>query len=103
MANYRQLWPLLRSTDRPKINELSEHLHTIVLPEELNLEWPFGVKVGNLLFVRPSQQPTVDAIMARYKEAIKKGKQLFVDYQGFIVKGTPGIGKSHRQTCGHVC
>jgi len=99
LANIRELWHLLRSADRPQIHKLSEHIHTITLP--LHLKWPFGDKVGNVLFVRPSQQPIVDVIMDRYKKAMITGKQLFVDHLGFIVKGTPGIGKSHMQTCYH--
>ena len=102
MANLEVLWPLLRSADgQLQIQELYAHLHTIVLPP--NLYWPFGSDVDNVLFVRPSQQPILDLIIARFKkEGLSEGQKLF-DNPGFIVKGTPGIGKSHRRTCDHVC
>ena len=72
---------------------MSEHLHTIVLPS--NLKWPFGSDVGNVLFVRPSQQPILDLVMERFKkEGLPEGRKQF-DHPGFILKGTVGIGKSH--------
>ena len=94
MANLRALWPLLRHSDRPRIHKLSDHIHTIVLPQELNLKWPFGDNVGNLLFVRPSQQWALHCIMKRFIDMMIEGNQLFIDHPGFIVKGSPGIGKS---------
>ena len=102
LDNLRELWPLLRSATRPQIHKLSDHIHTIVLPEELNLRWPFGAEVRNLLFVRPSQQPTLDVIMDKFKEELVTGRRKY-DHHGFIVKGTRGIGKSHMQPCGRVC
>ena len=94
LDNLRELWSLLRSANRPPIHKLSDLIHTIVLPEELYLKWPFGDRVGNLLFVRPSQQATLDAIIERFKtEALIEGRKRF-DHYGFIVKGEPDIGTS---------
>ena len=103
LDHLRELWPLLRSAKRPQIQKLSDHIHTIVLPEELYLGWPFGDGVGNLLFVRPSQQATMDAIIERFKEkAINKCGRQF-DHHGVILKGEPDIGESPVQPCGRVC
>jgi len=64
-----KLWQYLKSPSGPSLqNSSSPHLKIVKLPE--GLKWPIGINVFNTLFVRPSQQKTVDRILKTYKNSI---------------------------------
>lgn len=57
--------------------------------------WPFGHHIQNKLLVRPSQSTVPAKVLSRYKEVVaSEVKYHYPMSQGFIIKGTPGIGKS---------
>lgn len=93
LANITELWSYLKSSLRPSLQDSSSpHLQTIELPEEM--WWPFGDGIKNILFVRPSQQDTLNRIMDTYKEHLsEQNPKRGSGPTGFIVKGTPGIGE----------
>ena len=56
--------------------------------------WPVGVSMRNMLFVRPSQQNTLDEIIESYNEArADPNPDPSAGPTGLIVMGPPGIGK----------
>ena len=94
------VWSLLKSNKRP-VPEMSPHypesLSTITLPN--GHHWPFGMGVGQTLFVRSSQQNIPPQIMAEYNKftslASSKSTSWYLSRMahGYIIKGTPGIGR----------
>jgi len=90
LDNMRKLWRYLKSSRRPLIKDFSPHLQTIELPDKL--WWPVAFKMRNLLFVRPSQQNTLNEIMEAYEQT-RRSINVDEGPTGFIVKGTPGIGE----------
>lgn len=72
-----------------------ELLSTITLPK--GHHWPFGIGVGHTLFVRSSQKSIPDEIMSGHEKftsfASSQGSDTDNMGHGYIIKGTPGIGK----------
>jgi len=89
------LWSLLKSDQRPLLENSCQPklLRTITLPE--GLVWPFGREVGRTLFIRPSQKRVEKEVLAQYSTARKRTWQPGTGYEphGCIIKGTSGIGK----------
>jgi len=93
--NAQQVWPYLKSKERPDVEQSRHHpelLSTITLQK--GQHWFFGSSIGLNLFVRHSQQQIPDAVMSRFKEMQSLDSVSSDETHGFIIKGTPGIGKS---------